>query len=195
VGIPATVAHGRRGVAGTVLNASESGLLIELSGPLPFVDSEVVVSLDLPESGRRDLDAAVVRRAVGTEGRVLLAVRLVAPRPAPARQRRPVPQGPAPPKRRVRNRTAAPPRPSAPRPRAEALAELRAVGTRAYELALDEPSAPAPAALVDWAARLAGELGVPAPDGPRTARALVGALSELSRRAREGAGPDPGPAA
>ena len=189
VGIPATVARERLGVAGTVLNASESGLLIELSGPLPFVGSDVVVSLELPEAGRRDLEAAVVRRAVGPEGRILLAVRLVGPRPAPPRERRAVPQGPAPPKRRVRNRTTAPPRPAAPRPRAMALAELRAVGTRAYELALDEPSAPAPAALVDWAARLAGELGVPAPDGPRTARDLLGALSELSRSAREDAEP------
>jgi len=183
------VAHERLGVAGTVVNASESGLLVELTGPLPFVGSDVVVSLELPEAGRRDLEAAVVRRAVSREGRVLLAVRLVEPRPAPPRERTPLPQGPAPPKRRVRSRTTAPAAPAAPRPREMALAELRAVGTRAYELALDEPSAPAPAALVDWAARLAGELGVPAPDRPRTARDLLGALSELSRSAREDAEP------
>jgi hypothetical protein len=186
VGIPATVAHGRLAAAGTVLDASVTGLLIELSEPLPFVESDVVVSLALPEAGRRDLEAAVVRRAVGRDGRVLLAVRLTEPRPAPRPERRSAPQGPAPPKRRIRGRTSAPAAAAAPRPRAMALAELRAVGTRAYELALDDPSAPAPAPLVDWAARLAEELGVrPAPARPRMARDLVAALSELSRLARE----------
>jgi hypothetical protein len=190
VGIPATVTCGRLRAAGRVVNASETGLLVELAERLPFVDADVVVSLELPETGRRDLEAAVVRRAVGEGGRMLLGVRLLEPRPAPARRTGGAPAGPAPPKRRVRrDRASAPPAPAAPRPRAVALAELRAVGTRAYELALDDPGAQAPAALVAWTARLAEELGVPpAPAAPRVARDLVAALSELSRRAREGAG-------
>jgi hypothetical protein len=182
VGIPASVANGERRVAGRVVDASEHGLLVELSEPLTFVQSAVTVALVLPESGRQDVAATVVRRAVGAEGRVLLALRIDPPaRPAPGAGLR---RGgvPAPPRRRVRPSRRAPPR---PRPRAVAVAELRALGTRAYELAIDDPAAVAPVALVEWATRLAGELEASFPERPRAVRDLLAAICELSREIRE----------
>jgi hypothetical protein len=66
-----------------------------------------------------------------------------------------------------------------------AVAELRALGTRVYELALDDAAQLAPAPLVDWSQRLAGELGLVPAVRPRSVRDLVAAICELSRQARE----------
>jgi PilZ domain len=173
VGMPVRVTGGGRSCAGRVVDASLTGLLVELSDPLPFVEIDVVIALVLPQAGRHDADATIVRRAVGDAGKVLLAMRLAG--------RRPRPLG-AP--RVSAARDPAPARPDRPRPRAVALAELRAVGTRAYELALVDPGAPAPAPLIAWIGRLAAELGVAAPARPAACRDLVRAVSDLSRSAR-----------
>src|SRR4051794_20373357 len=171
VGIPVRVLAGERSCAGRVRDASLTGLLVELSEPLAFVESEVVVALVLPEAGRHDVDARVVRRVVSPEGQVLLALRLAGRRPRPLGATRPS------------GRRAVPAWQHRERPRAVALAELRAVGTRAYELALVDPDARAPGPLVAWIRRLATELEVDPPGRPATCRELVSAVSDLSRRA------------
>jgi hypothetical protein len=173
VGIPVRVTRGARSCAGRVIDASLTGLLVELAEPLPFVEADVVVALVLPQVGRHDVDAEIVRRALGRDGRVLLALRTggMRPRPLGAARAPAAPGGP-------------PPWQARERPRAVALAELRAVGTRAYELALVDPDAPAPEPLVAWITRLAAELGVEPPRGAMACRELVRAVSDLSRRAR-----------
>jgi hypothetical protein len=182
VGIPASVAHGERRVAGRVVDASEHGLLVELSESLTFVQSAVTVALILPESGRLDVAATVVRRAVGAGGRVLLALRIDPPPPRPAPGTGLRRRAPAAPRRLVRRSRRAPPQ---PRPRAVAVAELRALGTRAYELAITDPDALAPVALVAWAARLAAELEATFPERPRDVHGLLAAICALSREARK----------
>ncbi len=178
VGIPVRVANGDRACAGVVRDASLTGLLVELSEPLPFVERDVVVALVLPGAGRHDVDAAIVRRALGAGGHVMLALRVTG--------RRPRPLGAA---RAARPASPPPGRPPRERPRAVAMAELRAVGTRAYELALVDPDAAAPVPLVAWMGRLADELGLSRPARPQTSRALLTAVSELSRAARPGQRP------
>jgi hypothetical protein len=174
VGIPVRIARGDSACAGRVLDASLTGLLVELSDPLPFVEPDVVVALVLPQAGRHDVDARIVRRALDAEGRVMLALRITG--------RRARPFG-AP---RAGGGTAGPPEgwQQRERPRAVALAELRAVGTRAYEMALTDADAAAPAPLVSWMDRLAAELEVERPARPSTCRELLAAVSDLSRRAR-----------
>ena len=181
-GHPRAVLRGDRSCAGRVLDASLTGLLVELSEPLPFVEADVVVALVLPHAGRHDVDAEIVRRALA--GR-----RQGAARPAPGRAggrarsgRRGGRAGRAPSGWQKRER-----------PRAVALAELRALGTRAYEMALVDPDASAPAPLVAWIGRLAAELEVEPPRRPTACRDLLTAVSDLSREAR--AGSEPGPAA
>jgi hypothetical protein len=175
VGIPARITRGDRSCAGRVIDASETGLLVELSEPLPFVETDVAVALVLPEAGRHDVDATIVRRALGVDGRVLLALRVGGARPRPLGAARMAARGAPPGAGRERER-----------PRAVALAELRAVGTRAYELALVDPEAAAPEPLAVWIARLAVELELDPPPRPRACRDLVRAVSDLSRRARSG---------
>lgn len=189
VGIPVSVQHGALRAAGRVVDASETGLLIELSEPLLFVECDIVVALVLSHAGRHDVRATIIRRGLGRDGRVLLAVRLPASRPAPVQARSPRPAAPASPGPAPGGGAA-----TSQRPRAVALAELRAVGTRAYELALVGPDDPAPEPLIDWTERLAEELGVPPAPRPCAARDLLGAISDLSRRARA-AGPPAGGAA
>jgi len=173
VGIPVRVARGDRSCAGRVLDASLTGLLVELSEPLPFVEADVVVALVLPQAGRHDVDAEIVRRALGREGKVLLALRMRGMRPRPLGAARAPAERGGPPGWQERER-----------PRAVALAELRAVGTRAYELALVDPDAAAPPPLVAWISRLAAELDVEPPRGQTACRELVRAVSDVSRRAR-----------
>ncbi len=178
VGIPVRVTSGDRACAGRVLDASLTGLLVELTDPLAFVDADVVVALVLPDAGRHDVDAEIVRRALGDDGRVLLALRLTGRRPRPLGAPRAAPRRAAPPEWQDRER-----------PRAVALAELRALGTRAYELALVNPGASPPAPMVAWIGRLAAELEVDPPRRPTACRDLVTAVSALSRRARRDQSP------
>jgi PilZ domain len=179
VGIPVRVTSGERSCAGRVLDASLTGLLVELTDPLAFVDAQVIVALVLPDAGRHDVDAEIVRRALADDGRVLLALRLAGRRPRPLGA----------PRRTTPARTAPPPWQDRERPRAVALAELRALGTRAYELALVDPGASPPAPLVAWIGRLAAELKVEPPRRPTACRDLVTAVSDLSRRARRDQSP------
>ena len=166
------VLRGDRSCAGRVLDASLTGLLVELSEPLPFVEADVVVALVLPDAGRHDVDAEIVRRALAGDGKVLLALRLAGRRPRPLGAPRRA-SGPAPSGWQERDR-----------PRAVALAELRALGTRAYEMALVDPDASAPAPLVAWIGHLAAELEVAPPRRPTACRDLLTAVSDLSREAR-----------
>lgn len=174
VGIPVRVLAGERSCAGRVIDASLTGLLVELSEPLAFVETDVVVALVLPEAGRHDVDAVVVRRVVNPEGQIMLALRMTGRRPRPLGATRATGRA-----------RAAPAWQNRERPRAVALAELRAVGTRAYELALVDADAPAPAPLVAWVRRLAAELEVDPPGRPAACRELLSAVSDLSRRARD----------
>ena len=157
--------------------ASLTGLLVELSEPLPFVEADVVVALVLPDAGGVDVDAEIVRRALAGDGKVLLALRLAGRRPRPLGAPRRAP-GRAPSGWQERDR-----------PRAVALAELRALGTRAYEMALVDPDASAPAPLVAWIGRLAAELEVAPPRRPTACRDLLTAVSDLSREARRDQSP------
>ncbi len=177
MGIPVSVLRGDRSCAGLVLDASLTGLLVELSEPLPFVEADVVVALVLPDAGRHDVDAEIVRRALAGDGKVLLALRLARLRPRPLGAPRRAP-GRAPSGWQERDR-----------PRAVALAELRALGTRAYEMALVDPDASAPAPLVAWIGRLAAELEVAPPRRPTACRDLLTAVSDLSREARRDQSP------
>jgi hypothetical protein len=179
VGIPVRVTSGDRSCAGRVLDASLTGLLVELTDPLAFVEADVTVALVLPEAGRHDADAEIVRRALGDDGRVLLALRLSGRRPRPLGA----------PRARAPARRASGAWQARERPRAVALAELRALGTRAYELALVDPDAAAPAPLVAWIGRLAAELEVDPPPRPAACRDLLRALSDLSRQARRDQSP------
>jgi PilZ domain len=179
VGIPVRVTSGERSCAGRVLDASLTGLLVELTDPLAFVDAQVIVALVLPDAGRHDVDAEIVRRALADDGSVLLALRLAGRRPRPLGA----------PRRTTPGRTAPPAWQDRERPRAVALAELRALGTRAYELALVDPGASPPAPLVAWIGRLAAELEVEPPRRPTACRDLVTAVSDLSRRARRDQSP------
>ncbi len=132
-----------------------------------------MVALVLPQAGRHDVDARIVRRALGRDGKVLLALRVGDMRPRPLGAARAPAERPGPPGWQERER-----------PRAVALAELRAVGTRAYELALVDPDAAAPEPLVAWITRLAAELDAEPPRGTSACRELVRAVSDLSRSAR-----------
>lgn len=172
VGIAVRVSRGDRSCAGRVLDASLTGLLVELAEPLAFIEPDVEVALELPRAGRHDVEADIVRRALGEDGNLLLALRLRGGPPRP-----PLPPGPA-------TADAPPGRPPRERPRAVALAELRALGTRAYELALADADAAAPGPMVEWIGRLAQELQVAPPARPAACRDLLTAVSDLSRRAR-----------
>jgi PilZ domain len=179
VGIPVRVTSGDRSCAGRVLDASLTGLLVELTEPLAFVEADVVVALVLPEAGRHDVDAEIVRRVLGDDGKILLALRLAGRRPPPlGAPRRTAPRRSPPPGWHERER-----------PRAVALAELRALGTRAYELALVDPEAAAPAPMVAWIGRLAAELEIEPPRRPTACRDLVTAVSDLNRRAHQDQSP------
>jgi PilZ domain len=179
VGIPVRVTSGDRSCAGRILDASLTGLLVELTEPLAFVEADVVVALVLPDAGRHDVDAEIVRRVLSDDGKILLALRLAGRRPPPLGA----------PRRAAARRSPPPAWHERERPRAVALAELRALGTRAYELALVDPEASAPAPMVAWIGRLAAELEVEPPRRPTACRDLVAAVSDLSGRARRDQSP------
>jgi hypothetical protein len=82
---------------------------------------------------------------------------------------------------RPRRRSRAKPRP--PRARAVVTAELRGLGGLVLEQALLDASAPPVESLVEWANRLASELGVEAPGQPETNRDLMQAIVAVNRRA------------
>lgn len=83
---------------------------------------------------------------------------------------------------RPRRRSRAKPRP--PRPRAVVVSELRALGGLVLEQALQDAGARPQASLVDWAGRLAAELGSPPAAAPATYRDLMRRVVEVNREAQ-----------
>lgn len=174
---------GRR-VMGVTLDSSEEGLRVSLRGTGPSEGTEVAVRLNLPEAGWHRLRGVVAHgtpRADGTEIGIKLAPGAIEPA-APAgppttrdgRGRRP----------RVRG-SRAKPRRRVPRPRAQAIAELRALGSYVYEQAiLGDADGPAEGTKA-WVAELAEELGAPIPAPAEDFHQLMLQLAELHRRAAQ----------
>jgi hypothetical protein len=164
-----------RSVMGRVVDASVSGVLVELTEPLSFLDREVGLELSLDTGTVVRAEGEVVRRALSPEGRVLLAVRLVEDVAGRELVRR---HGARPVRdyRRRQRPSRAKPRP--PRPAHEVQAELRGLGSRVLELALVEPEGAPPEALMRWFDALrpasAGEAG-----HPRTNRLLLREIARL----------------
>lgn len=149
------------------VNASERGLLVQAADiGWILVGADVSVRIHL-ERAAADIPAEVVR--VEAERR-WVAVRFTGP---PVR----LPTGP---RGRVRKSRAAP---RAPRRLAEVRAELRSLGALVYEQALMDASAAPVDTLVDWADRLAGELGVDGVGRPPDNRALLHAMVRLAQDA------------
>jgi hypothetical protein len=176
---PAIVHGPGSSVRGRTVDASSIGLLVELEEPLGFLAHQVGVELTLSDGRQVMCEADVVRRALSSEGRLLLALRLAGSPAGRALRRSAAGGGATAPGR---------PRPSRAKPRAPRAVhlvrqEIRALGTRVLELAIAEPEAPPPQALGDWLARLAAELGLDLPPLPRTNRLMVRAIADLHRRA------------
>ena len=85
------------------------------------------------------------------------------------------PAGPA------RSRRRAKPRP--PRPRPVVMAELRGLGGLVLEQALMDATAQPVSSLLEWADKLAGELGLERGDRAATYAELMQALLQLNRQA------------
>jgi hypothetical protein len=180
---PVTVRGPASSARGHTVDASSVGLLVELDDALSFLSHEVGVELALADGGTVTLEANVVRRSLSAQGRVMLALRLVGA-PGGRALRRAAAAGPRPAPRRRRPSRA---RPRVARPAALAREEIRALGTRVLELAIVDPDAPPPGAMVGWLAALAAELGLPRPAATGTNRLMVRAIVDLHRRAGEGA--------
>jgi len=164
---------------GHTLDASSIGLLVELDDALSFLSHEVGVELALGDGSTVALEANVVRRSLSAQGRVMLALRIVDAPGGRALRRGAAAGGRAAPGRRRPSRA----RPRAARPAALAREEIRALGTRVLELAIVEPDAAPPAAMVGWLGALAAELGLPRPPAMGTNRLMVRAIADLHRRA------------
>lgn len=174
-------------VAGRTIDASSTGLLVELTEPLSFLAHEVEVALTTSAGEVIRIEADIVRRALSHGGEVLIALRLSDSPQGRALVRE---AGMAP--RRVYGRRVRPSRarPPAAREAAVVREELRAVGMRVLELALADADARAPAAMTRWVASLARQLGRPSPVPAPTARALLRAIADLHHEddAHDGAG-------
>lgn len=164
-------------VRGRTRDASVSGLLVELSEPLSFLDHQVGVRVSLPLGDVITLEADIVRRAISESGSILVALRFCRSAGGRALLRRAGTRPVRDYSRRLR--------PSRAQPRLGpdldlVRSELRAVGSQAIELAFEVPEAAPPAAIVDWVARIAGSLDRLAPM-PATNRSLVHVIAELHR--------------
>ncbi|WP_217913145.1 PilZ domain-containing protein [Miltoncostaea marina] len=181
LGAEVVVRARERSARGRTVDASASGVLVRLDGPLSFLAHQVGLEVALPDGGGVvTVEADVVRRGLSEDGALLLALRF-ADDPGGRALARTAGTGP----RRVYGRRVRPSRarPAARRPPEEIRLELRALGTRALELAMLEPEAPAPAGMVRWLAGLARELGLDPPEEPPTARMLTHAIADLHRAA------------
>jgi hypothetical protein len=171
---------GRR-LMGVTLDSSEEGLRVALRGSGPGDGDEVAMRLNLPEAGWHRLRGRVVHAGPGEEGSEL-GVRLESDAIEPAE-----PAGPPTTRdgrgRRPRVRgSRAKPRRRVPRPRAQALAELRALGSYVYEQAiLGDADAPTPGTTA-WVIELAEELDVEPPQPADDFHSLMLQLAELHRR-------------
>jgi hypothetical protein len=177
--------HARGGtVHGRTVDASASGLLVELTEPLPFLDHQVAVEIVLGSGSAIRAEGDVVRRGLSTDGDLLVAVRFV----DDAGGRELIRQtGLRPLRDYRRRRRPSRAKPRAPRPAIEIRGELRALGARVLELALAEPGSPPPQALAEWVTRLATELGVP----PGSAASNRSLLREIARLHVGAARPEP----
>jgi hypothetical protein len=164
-----------RSVAGRVVDASASGVLIELTEPLTFLDREVGLEIQPVTGNVVRAEGEIVRRALSPEGRVLLAVRLVEDVAGRELVRR---HGTAPVRDYRRRRRPSRAKPRGPRPAAEVRAELRGLGSRVLELALAEPEAAPPEALLRWLETLRPSSGGEA-DRPPTNRMLLHEIARL----------------
>jgi hypothetical protein len=176
---------------GRTLDASSIGLLVELDGALPFLAHEVGVLMTLADGSVATLEADVVRRSLSDEGRVMLALRL-AEAPGGRALRRGATAGPRPGPARPRPSRA---KPRAPRPAPVVRQEIHALGTRVLELAIVEPDAAPPEAMVRWLGRLAAEAGLRAPLDLDTNRQMVREIAGLYRRSAEAEAAEPMPSA
>ena len=164
-----------RSVSGTVVDASASGVLVELTEPLTFLDREVGLELLLVTGNAVRAEGEVVRRALSAEGRVLMAMRLVEDAAGRELVRR---HGTEPVRDYRRRRRPSRAKPRQPRPPEEVRAELRGLGSRVLELALAEPDAAPPEPLLRWLE----SLRPPSADQagrPRTNRLLLREIARL----------------
>ncbi len=146
VAFPASIGEGHLHCSGRVVDASEHGVLIELSEPLLWEVGVATVTLRLPASEPWKVRATVVRVGSGSNGRPRIAFRMSDERPSPRPRRR--------------------------SPSRRPVASLAELGTRAYELALFDPAAHVPEPLAHALLALAVSEG---PE-PRTARELLVAI-------------------
>jgi hypothetical protein len=149
------------------VNASERGLLVQVADIAWLAeDAAVRVRLEL-EEGAHEIAAEVVRVEIE---RRWVALRFTGP-PQQVRTG---------PRRRVRKSRAAP---RLARPLAEVRAELRSLAALVYEQALMDASAAPVGSLLEWADRLAGELGVAGVGRPADNRLLLHGMVRLSQDA------------
>jgi hypothetical protein len=173
--------HGRgRSALGVTVDASASGLLVELVEPLPFLDRHVGLEIRPVTGSVLYAEGEVVRRALSPAGQVLIALRLLDDVAGRTLVRR---SGVAPVRdyRRRRRPSRAKPRP--PRPAEEVRAELRGFGSRVLELSLADPDGRPPEGMLRWLDSIRG--GEAGASRPRTNRLL---LREIARLHAEAAG-------
>ena len=178
IDLPVVVRSGERSCRGRTRDASAGGLLVELLEPLTFIAQQLGVEITTAAGRPLVLEADVVRRAISTDGTVLLALRLI-DGGGPRALRRLAGTRP----RRDYTKRAQPSRakPREPRSSQVARAELRALGVRALELTHDEPDARAPLSFVRWARSLAKELGSVGPSATASNGDLVRSIVRLHR--------------
>lgn len=173
LGLPVVLRTAKAAVAGRTVDVSLGGVQVEMLGSLSGSAREVVLEVGL--SGRDPvlLRATIVRRALSPSGRPMLALRFLPGAPAG-----PLYSGPP-----LTRSAPAPPASHGSPAGAIALRQLRALGARMLELAIEEGDQQPPPALVTWVGRLAAELGVTAPDDVRTNRALFRGIATMYRLA------------
>jgi hypothetical protein len=164
-----------RSVLGRVVDASASGVLVELTEPLSFLDPEVGLEI-LPVTGSVvRAEGVVVRRALSHEGRVLMAVRLVDDVAGRTLVRR---AGLVPVRDYRRRQRPSRANPRKPRPAEEVRAEIRGLGSLVLELAIAEPDASPLDALLRWFESLRPSSDEEA-GRPRTNRLLLRGIARL----------------
>lgn len=169
VGLPASLTRGGARSVAVVRDASRLGLLVHLTEPLLACRGEVMVEVALPATGGRRLPATPVRAEVGGDGDVVMALRLLVTPREPATEGPPwgQPELDHPPSERAR-------------PHSVVVADVRALGGAAYELALLDPEAEVPEHLARWLASLEREIGAtPGCPVPRTPDGLIAAVRSL----------------
>jgi hypothetical protein len=171
--LPVLIMGAGRIVVGRTEDASEGGLAVAVTMPLPELPSDVMVALRLPTQGWSELEGEIVRREPAGGVTSLLGIRLRGADPA---------TGPRERRRRVAGAERLARRRPAPKAgESDAFeAELRALATLVYEQALNEPRAKPLRSLVVWANQLRKELGVE-PSDPASYRDFLQALAELHR--------------